>query len=167
MHGDVDRPDEAVATRDDCERYPRERGAFINALAGDLVSKTFLFLGFSFTDPNLEFVLARLRITFEANQRRHYAIFRKRKKLPKESRQKFEYAQRRQSLVVEDLKRFNVKALLVDEYSDITDILFEIERRYRSQTLFIGAAAAFFVPWSQDEVTSFVRALGAVLIRNN
>jgi NAD-dependent SIR2 family protein deacetylase len=47
MHGDVDRPDEAVATRDDFEKYHRDRAAFITALAGDLVSKTFLFLGFS------------------------------------------------------------------------------------------------------------------------
>jgi hypothetical protein len=61
MHGDVDRPDEAVATRDDYERYSIDRGAFITALAGDLVSKTFLFLGFSFTDPNLDQVLSRVQ----------------------------------------------------------------------------------------------------------
>jgi len=48
MHGDVDRPDQAVATKDDYERYTKDRGAFITVLAGDLVSKTFLFLGFSF-----------------------------------------------------------------------------------------------------------------------
>jgi hypothetical protein len=70
MHGDVDRPDEAVATRDDYERYSTDRGAFITALAGDLVSKTFLFLGFSFTDPNLEHVLTQVRLRFQTNQRR-------------------------------------------------------------------------------------------------
>jgi hypothetical protein len=48
MHGDIDRPDEAVVTKDDYEKYSRDREPFITALAGDLVKKTFLFLGFSF-----------------------------------------------------------------------------------------------------------------------
>src|SRR5687768_4628634 len=48
MHGDVENPHEAVLIKDDYEKYHLKRGAFINALAGDLVSKTFLFIGFSF-----------------------------------------------------------------------------------------------------------------------
>jgi hypothetical protein len=91
MHGDVDRPDEAVATRDDYERYSVDRGPFITALAGDLVSKTFLFLGFSFTDPNLDHVLSRVRLTFQNNQRRHFAFFRNRTKLASESDRQYEH----------------------------------------------------------------------------
>jgi NAD-dependent SIR2 family protein deacetylase len=82
MHGDIDRPDEAVVTKDDYERYAREREPFIIALAGDLVKKTFLFLGFSFSDPNLDHVLAQVRLNFTTNQRQHYAVFRSRKKPP-------------------------------------------------------------------------------------
>jgi Sir2- and TIR-associating SLOG family/SIR2-like domain len=164
MHGDVDRPDEAVATRDDYERYPHERGAFTNALGGDLVSKTFLFLGFSFTDPNLEHVLSRVRITFAANQRRHYAIFRRRTKLTGESNDAFEHARTRQALVLDDLKRFNIRAVLVNEYSDVTEILRELERRFRRQTVFVGSAAASFEPWGEVAVNSFMRALGAALV---
>jgi Sir2- and TIR-associating SLOG family/SIR2-like domain len=150
--------------RDDYERYAKERGAFINALAGDLVSKTFLFLGFSFTDPNLEHVLSRVRITFETNQRRHYAFFRKRAKLDGESDRQFANACTRQALVLEDLKRFNIRALLVDEYAEITEILNELVRRYRRQTVFIAAAAASFEPWSEEKVTEFMRRLGAALV---
>lgn len=164
MHGDVDRPDEAVATRDDYERYASERGAFINALAGDLVSKSFLFVGFSFTDPNLEHVLARVRITFKTNQRRHYAIFRNRTRRTDESEAEFEYGKIRQALVLEDLKRFNIHPLLVDEYSEITDILAEIERQYRSRTIFVSSSASDFAPWGEPAVTSFMRALGSALI---
>ena len=164
MHGDVDRPMEAVATRDDYERYHKERGAFINALSGDIVSKTFLFLGFSFTDPNLEHVLSRVRITFENNQRRHYAIFRKRKKLSTESDELFEQAKIRQALVLQDLKRFNIRAVLIDEYSEITDILRELELRFRRQTVFVSSAAAVFEPWGEEAVTNFMRALGSALI---
>lgn len=164
MHGDVDRPEEAVVTRDDYERYPRDRGAFINALAGDLVSKTFLFIGFSFTDPNLEYVLARVRMSFQDNQRRHYAIFRKRSKLATETPEAFEHQKTRQILILEDLKRFNIKAILVDNYSDITEILSEISRRHRRQTIFVSAAASTFEPWGETEVKNFMRSLGTALI---
>jgi Sir2- and TIR-associating SLOG family/SIR2-like domain len=164
MHGDVDRPDEAVATRDDYERYASERGAFISALAGDLVSKSFLFVGFSFTDPNLEQVLARVRITFKTNQRRHYAIFRNRTRRTNESETDFEYGKIRQALVLEDLKRFNIRPLLVDEYREITDVLAEIERQYLSRTIFISSSASDFAPWGETAVTSFMRTLGSALI---
>ena len=62
MHGDIENPDEAVLTKDDYESYHVKMQPFINALSGDLVSKTFLFLGFSFTDPNLDYILSRVRI---------------------------------------------------------------------------------------------------------
>ncbi|WP_040426576.1 SIR2 family protein [Afipia birgiae] len=51
MHGDVSNPASAVLTKDDYESYSSSRRGqlFSTALRGDLVSKTFLFLGFSFT----------------------------------------------------------------------------------------------------------------------
>ena len=164
MHGDIDMPHEAVLTKDDYERYHVQRGAFINALAGDLVSKTFLFLGFSFTDPNLDYVLSRVRVTFQNNQRRHYAIFKRRSQYPQESDSLFEQAKIRQSLVVEDLKRFNVRTLLVDQYSDVTDMLERIERRYRQRTVFISGSAAEYGSWSEQITHEFLRDLGGALV---
>ncbi|HEX8381810.1 MAG TPA: SIR2 family protein [Sphingomonas sp.] len=164
MHGDVDRPDEAVVTRDDYEAYPHQRGAFINALAGDLVSKTFLFVGFSFTDPNLEHVLSRLRTSFKDNQRRHYALFRRRSKLVGESEEEYEHGRVRQILVLEDLRRYNVQAVLVDEYAEITAIFEELLRRYRRRTVFVSASAADFEPWGEHAVSQFMRSLGTALI---
>ncbi|PZO78305.1 MAG: hypothetical protein DI629_12360, partial [Mesorhizobium amorphae] len=160
MHGDVDRPDEAVATRDDFERYSTDRGAFVTALAGDLVSKTFLFIGFSFTDPNLEQVLSRVRLTFKENQRKHYAVFRARSQLENETDAHFAHYRTRQALVVEDLKRFNVKALMVDEYAEITEFLQELVDRYRRRTVFISASATSFDPWGKDAVWDFAQRLG-------
>lgn len=164
MHGDVDRPDEAVVTRDDYERYARDRGAFLATLAGDLVSKTFLFLGFSFTDPNLEQVLAQVRLVHTTNQRGHFAIFRTRQKLAGEDEASFEHAKRRQALVLQDLGRFNVTALLVDRYEEITEVLQELERRYRRRTVFVSSSAADFDPWGEASVIAFMRSLGAALV---
>lgn len=165
MHGDVEHPNEAVATRDDYESYQKTRGAFINALAGDLVSKTFLFLGFSFTDPNLEQVLARIRLTFRNDQRRHYAIFRNRKRTAEDDDASYEHARVRQKLVLTDLERYNVKAVLIDEYEEVTEILAELVRRYRRRTVFVSSSAADFGPWGEPAVTAFMRSLGTALIQ--
>lgn len=164
MHGDVDRPDEAVVTRDDYEQYQRDRGAFITALQGDLVSKTFLFLGFSFSDPNLDHVLTRVRLTFQQNQRRHFAVFKERTKLPKETEEQFQHFKIRQALVIEDLKRYNVKVLLVDEYSEITEFLTELLNRYQRRTVFVSGSYVTHNPWDVVKSITFANVLGRELI---
>ncbi len=77
MHGDIDHPDDAVLTKDDYEQYYVSKEPFATALKGDLVSKTFLFLGFSFTDPNLDYILSRVRISLQGKTRQHYCILKK------------------------------------------------------------------------------------------
>jgi hypothetical protein len=81
MHGDAKEPSTAVLTRSDYENYGYdERKLFREVLEGDLLTKTFLFLGFSFTDPNFNYVLARLRVLLDGhNGRQHYCIMRKEK----------------------------------------------------------------------------------------
>lgn len=74
MHGDVESPQNAVISKDDYERYSDKNSLFITALRGDLVSKTFLFVGFSFEDPNLESILGKVNILLGDNKREHYCI---------------------------------------------------------------------------------------------
>lgn len=164
MHGDIDHPDQAVLTKDDYEKYSFERGAFINALSGDLISKTFLFLGFSFTDPNLDYVLSRVRVIFQKNQRQHYCFFRKRTKQPNESEENFRNEKTRQTLAINDLKRFNIKTLLVEDYQEITEILRKIEMHYRRKTIFISGSAQEYGKWSRELTEEFLHALSKALI---
>lgn len=46
MHGDISASDEIIITKDEYESYPLKYAPFVTALSGDLISKTFLFLGF-------------------------------------------------------------------------------------------------------------------------
>lgn len=167
MHGDIEHPDDAVLTKDDYERYHRTHGPFITALAGDLVEQTFLFLGFSFTDPNLDYVLGRIRATFERNQRRHFCIMKKRLRLRGERGRDFQYAVNRQALVVQDLLRFNIKALFVDDYTDITAILRTLANRFRRRTVFISGSAEDYGSWGRAATEEFVSRLAAALINQD
>ena len=165
MHGDVDSPADAILTRDDYEKYSTERGAFLNALSGDLVSKTFLFLGFSFTDPNLASVLANIRTKFADNQRPHYAVFRKENRRDFKSQAEFNYAVTKQSLYIEDLHRFNINSVLVDEYSEIYEIVAEIHSKISRRYVFVSTSAVDFSPWGEPAVTEFMRKLGQIIIQ--
>ena len=86
MHGDISDSTNAVICKDDYERYPFRMGQFASLLKGDLIEKTFLFLGFSFTDPNIDFILSRVRAVMEDNQREHYCIQKKITKRPSRRR---------------------------------------------------------------------------------
>jgi len=164
MHGDIEHPTEAVLSKDDYESYHLTHTPFITALSGDLVEKTFLFLGFSFTDPNLDFILSRIRSTFSRDQRQHFALAKKRSRLPKESEEEFRYATIKQALIVADLQRFNIKTVHVDNYSDITTILSLIEKRVRRRTIFISGSAADYGTWGRELSERFLSTLAGSII---
>lgn len=156
MHGDIDHPDEAVLTKDDYESYHVKMQPFITALSGDLVSKTFLFVGFSFTDPNLDYILSRVRVAYSTDQRQHYCIQKLVTAKPGEPPADVEYRERKQELFLQDLLRFGIKTILVSEYSEITDLLANLESAYRRRSVFISGAAHEYGNWSKDEAESFI-----------
>jgi hypothetical protein len=164
MHGDVDHPHDAVLTRNDYESYARKRPGFVNALIGDLTGKTFLFLGFSFTDPNLEQVLSQLRQRYSTGQREHYCILRKPNRKDFKSTKEFHYAQIRHRHFVVDLKQYNVTSLEIESYEEVTDTLRAIERFYRRRSIFVSGSAAVYTPWTEPAANGFFRELGAVLV---
>ena len=105
--------------------------AFVSALRGDLVEKTFLFLGFSFTDPNIDYILSRVRVQYEQYQRHHYCIQKQVSKSREESDGDFKYRLLKHDYFIRDLKRFRIYTVLVDEYSQITALLERVAARYK------------------------------------
>jgi len=166
MHGDVDHPENTIISKDEFEKYHNTHGPYINALSGDLVSKTFLFVGFSFTDPNLDYVLSRIRITYQTNQRHHYCFFREVKKETDEDQKEFEYRQLKQGLAIQDLLRFNIKVLVLQEYTQITEILKEIESRFKQKTIYISGSASEYGKWSAEVAENFISNLSKQIIVN-
>jgi len=167
MHGDIERPDIAVLTKDDYEKYHLTHGPFINALSGHLVDTTFLFLGFSFSDPNLDYILSRIRVSYREHQRRHYCVTKRRTRQPGETEADFEYQARRQLLTIADLRRFNINTVLVNDYADITNLLQQIENRFRRCTVFISGSANDYGSWGKEATENFVARLASELINKN
>lgn len=166
MHGDVSSPGTAILYKAQYEKYHKSHEAFVTALSGDLISKTFLFIGFSFTDPNLDYVLSRLHVPDDF-RRTHYCFLRKEPAEPqeREDADSAKYRQRRQEHHVRDLLRFGIQALLVDNYEDIPIILREIESRSLKKTIFISGSAEEYGAWDKQEALNFMHSLSASLVK--
>lgn len=165
MHGDVSHPEDAILTKDDYEGYFRKHELFVTTLAGHLVEKTFLFLGFSFSDPNIDYVLSRVRVSLRQSPKQHYCIMRREQRKARETAADFDYRKRRQTYFLKDLDRVGVQALLVDDYSEITKILEAVERQYRQRSVFISGSAHEFGKWKPDEAAQFIEGLAEALIK--
>jgi len=72
MHGDIETVSETVLTKHEYEDYNKKRELFSIAFKSDYVSRTFLFIGFSFTDPNLDYLISRIRTTLGQNIKPDY-----------------------------------------------------------------------------------------------
>jgi hypothetical protein len=164
MHGDVTMAQDAILYKEQYERYYRTHESFVTALSGDLVSKTFLFIGFSFNDPNLDYVLSRLHTSVRKN---HYCFMRREVIGQSDDPDLVKYKQRKQELRVDDLRRFGIQTLLIDSYDEIPRILEEIEFRFRKRTVFISGSAEVFGDWEHMEAQQFVHGLSSALIRGN
>lgn len=164
MHGDVNHTSEAVLTKDDYEKYHIKFAPYITALSGDLVSKTFLFLGFSFTDPNIDYILSRIRATYTNHQREHYCIMRAVSRPECNSNDEYDYKVRKQALFIGDLKRFNITTLLIEDYDEITEILRSIESIYKVKTVFISGSALEYGIIGKDKSEEFIHNLSKTLI---
>lgn len=168
MHGDVSQPDAAVLTKEDYELYHDHRQGFTIRLQSDLISKTFLFLGFSFTDPNIDYILSRIRVLLGQNTGEHYCVMRN---IPKPSpfrgkaRADYEYDVRKQDLKIADLKRYGINALMIEEYSEVTTILRELNRRVHLNDIFVSGSAHDYGPRGRDSVEELARLLGREIVR--
>ena len=169
MHGCVTRPEDAVVTKDDYECYDNKRSLFSDSLRGDLIGKTFLFLGFSFTDPNIDHILGRVRTLLGTNQREHFCIMRRLPKLPKlrgKQKAEYEYECRKVELQCADLRRFGIETIWIENYEDLEPMLRLLSAYVDRKSVFVaGAAGAEAAPMGLPRLDQFARELGSRLIK--
>lgn len=167
MHGDVDHPNSAILTKDDYERFDIDRRPFTEMLRTDLTRCCFLFLGFSFTDPNIEFILARLRTMLHGAPRTHYCIMRRPPKPRSKSktiRQRYKRDNARFNHRIDDLQRFGIRTVVINEHADLDPILQELVNRSIARNVFVSGSASDYDPMGRNKLEALARTLGKELI---
>ncbi|MGF1373890.1 SIR2 family protein [Streptococcus infantarius] len=177
MHGDVDFAEDAVLTKEDYEVYNQNRALFTTVLQGDLVSKTFLFVGFSFDDPNLDHILSKTRILSGGSIGESYWL---EKKVSKPNTEDLDDLEKKvvldeynaneikQKLKINELQRYGISTVLIKNYDEITSILAQLEEMNLRKNIFIsGSMESFNSDWDEKKVNDFCTFLSKKIVEKN
>jgi hypothetical protein len=165
LHGDIRDPDHVVITKEDYERYARDNEPLLLRLKNDLMTRSFLFLGFSFTDPNLEIALSQVRQLSGSSPPVHYAVFKRPQRDDYAKLARYRYELSKWHLQLQDLKRYGVQPVQVQTYADIPTLLEQLQIRVQRRRLFVsGSFEGECKDWSRDRLNEFCYELGRRII---
>ncbi len=140
MHGSVDRLDDIVISTDDYELFRSKRGAYLPLLQAHLTSMSMLFVGLSFTDPNIRHVLSLIRESFTDAPPEHFAIVRPPQRDDFASNDEFAARSAQHRLWAKDLRRYGLIAVEIDDYDEVSGLLRQIERRVASRRIWVSGS---------------------------
>lgn len=166
FHGDILFPSEAVLTKDDYEIFNITHNLFITSLQGDLISKTFIFIGYSFNDPNFLQVLSKIRILLGENSRMHYFFTKKITRSDFKNKNEYLYAHLKRKLFLKDLLRYGIQSVEIENYSDIPQIFECIKRLYLTNSIFISGSCRNYGNWNQTDAYELLYNTGYQLVKN-
>ena len=147
MHGSIDRLDDLVISTDDYELFRKKRGAFLPLLQAHLTSMSVLFIGLSFSDPNIKHVLSLIRESFSDAPPEHYAIIRPPQEDDFDTEPEFQAKSIQHKLWSKDLRRYGLNVVEVDNYDEISELLLDIERRVARRRVWVSGS------WPTEELT--------------
>lgn len=128
MNGDVANLEGIVATQSDYEEYADTHRIMLMFFKRELIASTFLFVGYSFTDHLVLDALSEITRYLGGTTNIHYTIMKKKDDVS------FLH-------FVDDLeKRYQIRVLLVDDYTEIPIVLSELNWRIRSKKVFISGS---------------------------
>lgn len=148
IHGCVARsaPSEFIVTQSDYEDFPQRRPVLCQRLREDLLNRSLLFVGYGNQDPNIRTVVVEARRLARNTTREHYIIAK---------RVKGKEARKRQKLWLDDLSRFGIYAVMIDEYKEVESILNRLALSSRGRSVFVTG--------SHDKTDKIARKLGKLL----
>lgn len=150
MNGDITNPHNMIISKSDLEQYSITRQLMLTFFKRELVSKSFIFLGYSFTDSLVLDALSLIKSCLSDSCNIHYTI------IKNEHSQYFDY-------FIQDLwKRYNIKALLVEDYSEIPNIIYSIKEKTKEKKVFISGSFDT-LPYDED---NFADTICNVLVKS-
>lgn len=156
MNGDISNPDGIVATQNDYEEYTYSHRMMLMFFKRELISSTFLFIGYSFTDNLVMDCLSEVTRYLGEAAPYHYTIMKENKTNPYFSH------------FVSDLeRRYHIRVLLVNNYSDILFVLSELNMRIRNKKVFISGAFRSFETNIEEYSHILSRSITSHLLSND
>ena len=155
--------EQLVLSRDDYDRYDQTHPRLWRLLQARFLTSSFLFLGFSMTDPNLDAVFKIARRVTADKLMPHYAIM---KRASDDGIFDFWAAY---------FSRAGVEVIEVPEYDDVTTLLKKLVARTRPAGLFVSGSArtpddvdstgteSYPTAANNEELSSFAQRLGSRL----
>lgn len=145
INGDINDLENLVLTQEDWENFKVSRPIMLTFLKRELVTNTFLFIGYSFNDNLIKSVLSEIKQFVGNEVNHHYAIFKRENSLA------FQY-------FIDDLEiRYNVKSILIDDFDEIPKILDNTYQQLIKRNVFISG--------SLGEIDSKIETYGCNLLK--
>lgn len=167
MHGDKRYPDKAIITKNDYETYDTDREVFTKALFTELITNTFLFIGFSFSDPNLERILSIVKHTFANNApKNHYCFMRRVQKNDYADLKQYAEDVNFQKLRIREMRRYGIQTILIDDFSQILICLKYIKKKLDQKRVFISGSITQNISKNSDEA-ELIQFLARKLVEKN
>jgi Sir2- and TIR-associating SLOG family/SIR2-like domain len=140
MHGTVDRLDDLVISTDDYELFRNRRGAFLPLLQAHLSSLSMLFVGLSFTDPNVRHVLSLIREAFTETPPEHFVIVRPPHRSDYRNANEYKARLTQHELWADDLQRYGLRAVEIASYDEVPHLLKEVERKLADRRVWVSGS---------------------------
>lgn len=140
MHGSVLDLSNVVIATSDYELYKKKRGVFINILNSHLTTYSLLFVGLSFTDPNIKHVLSQIVENFDGSPPEHFAIVKPPTRAEFRTDEEFASKKAQHDLWADDLLRYGLVVIEIDDYDEVFDLLSEVEKRVKSNKVWVSGS---------------------------
>ena len=155
LNGDISNLNNIVITQNDIDNYQNKHALFLTFLKRELVTNTFIFVGYSFNDQIVLSALAEINQYLGESSNTHYTI------MKNKHTDEFE-------LFIKDLeKRYHIKTVLVEEYAEIPLLLDKLKERMLDHNVFISGSFEYLSNEEDAFAYSLCKSLGEKLIDSN
>ncbi len=155
MHGDITDPSNLVLSRDDYDTYARDYPYVLDTLRAQMVERTFLFAGFSFTDPNLDHVLAAIRSYWGREAKSHWVLTRRSGNAREAAKQR---------LWATHLLRYGLNVVFLDDHDEVLGLLNELATRLQRRHVLVSGSAYDAEPLGRGRLDRLSAGVGAAII---
>lgn len=156
MNGDISNLEGIIVTQKDYEEYSESHRMMLMFFKRELISSTFLFVGYSFTDYLVMDCLSEITRYLGEAAPYHYTIMRN------------DTANPYFSHFINDLElRYHIRVLLVNDYTDILGVLKELNIRIRNKRVFISGAFRSFEKNIEEYSHNLSRSITSHLLAND